>query len=70
MLSTFCPLGSFEYFLLSADFVSNSTFSKNSFRNTIRVPNSLDPDQHFVWPGLGQNCLQISSSDCTSRQKV
>ena len=25
--------------------ISKSTFSKNSFKNTIGVPNSLDPDQ-------------------------
>ena len=39
---------------------SKSTFSKNSFRNTIRVSNSLDLDQaqHFVKPDLGPNCLQ------------
>ena len=30
---------------LAADiFYSKLTFSKNSFRNTIRVSNSLDPD--------------------------
>ena len=36
------------------------TFSKKSFRNTIRVSNSLDPDQagHFVGPDLDPNCLQ------------
>ena len=36
------------------------TFTKNSFRNTIRVSNSLDPDQarRFVGPDLGPNCLQ------------
>ena len=30
------------------------------FFNTIRVSNSLDPDQarHFVGPDLGPNCLQ------------
>ena len=35
-------------------------FSKKSFRNTIRVSNSLDPDQDRlnVGPGLGPNCLQ------------
>ena len=27
------------------DIFSKSTFSNNSFRNTIRVSNSLDPDQ-------------------------
>ena len=41
-------------------FFSESTFSKKSFRNTIRVSNSLDTDQaqHFVWPDLGPNCLE------------
>ena len=40
-------------------------FSKNSFRNIIRVSNSLDPDQarHFVRPNLGPNCLQKLSAD-------
>ena len=43
------------------------TFWKNSFRNTIRVLNSLVPDQswHFVEPGLGSNCLQSLSEDNT-----
>ena len=33
--------------------------------NTIRVSNSLDPDQarHFVRPDLGPNCLQRLSAD-------
>ena len=37
-----------------------STFLKISFRNIIRVSNSLDPDQDrpFVSPDLGLNCLQ------------
>ena len=36
--------------LLSADFFFKINFFKNSFRNTIRMSNSLDPDQdiHFV----------------------
>ena len=40
--------------LLYSIFVSKSTFSKNSFRNTIRLSNSLDPDQawHIVGPDL------------------
>ena len=44
---------------------SKSTFSKNSFRNTIRVSNSLDSDQdrHYVAPDLGPNCLQRLSAD-------
>ena len=46
-------------------FFSKSTFSKNSFTNTIRVSNSLDPDlaRHFVGPDLGPNCLQRLSAD-------
>ena len=37
--------------------------------NTIRVSNSLDPDQarHYVGPGLGPNCLQRLSTEDTSR---
>ena len=67
-----CLLGSLTCFLSSADFFSNTHFSKYSFRNTIRVPNSLDPDhaRRFVGPDLGPNCLQKSSVDDTSRQKV
>ena len=40
-------------------------FSKYSFRNTIIVSNSLDPDQyrHSVDPDLGPNCLQRLSAD-------
>ena len=39
---------------------SKSISSKISFGNTIRVSNSLDPDQarRFVGPDLGPNCLQ------------
>ena len=53
----------------SADFFSKATFLKNSFRNTIRVSNSLDSDQapHFVGPDLGPNCFQRLSADDTSR---
>ena len=43
---------------------------KNSFRNTIRVSYSLDPDQarHFVGPDLGPNCLQrLSGSKLFAR---
>ena len=46
---------------LSVEF-SNITFSKNSFRNTIRVSNSLDPD-------LGLNSLQRLSTDDKSCHK-
>ena len=46
--------------LSSADFFPKLTFSKVSFRMTIRVSNGLDPDQdrHFVGPDLGPNYLQ------------
>ena len=42
--------------LSSADFFQNKLFSNNSFRNTIRVSNGLDPDQ-------GHNCLQRLPAD-------
>ena len=57
----------FMLLVLTADFFSKLTFSKKSFRNTIRlrVSNSLGPDQdgHSVSPDLGSNCLQRLSSD-------
>ena len=54
---------------MSADFFSKSIFSKNSFRNTIVVSKSLDPDQagRSVGPDLGPNCLQKLSADDTRR---
>ena len=60
----------FAWLLSSADFFQNQFFSKNS--NTIKVSNSLDPDQarHFVGPDLGPNCLQRLSEDDTCRQRV
>ena len=44
--------------LSSAHFFKINRF-KIFFRNTIRVSNSLDPDQdrHSVGPDLGPNCL-------------
>ena len=50
-------------FLSSADFFQNQLF-----RKTIRVSNSLDPDQgrHIVGSDLGPNCLQKLSA----RQRV
>ena len=61
----------FHAYLLSGDF-SISTFLKNTFKDTIRVSNSLDPDQarHFVGHDPGPNCLQRSSADATSRQRA
>ena len=51
---------------------SKVTFSKNSFRNTIGVSNSLGPDQvrHSVGHDLGPNCVQRLSADDTSSQRV
>ena len=47
------------------DFFSKSNLKENSFRNTLRVSNSLEPDQdpHSVGPGLGPICLQRLSAD-------
>ena len=57
--------------LSSADFFFKINFLKNPFRNTIRVSNSLDPDQtrHFVGSDLDPNCLQMLTADDTSRQR-
>ena len=46
-------------------FFSKSTFSKNYLRNSIRVLNSLDPDQirRSVGADLDPNCLQKLSAD-------
>ena len=51
--------------------LSKSTLSKYFLWNTIRVSNSLDPDQarQNVGPDLGLNCLQRLSADDTSRQR-
>ena len=58
---TLCPLGNCSHFLFlsSTDFFQNQLFEKKKFRNTIRVLNSLDPDQarRSVGPDLGPNCL-------------
>ena len=55
--------------LLSADFFSKLTFSKSSFRNTIRVSHNLDTDQdrHSVGPDLGPSCLQRLSAEDKNR---
>ena len=52
----------FLIFLSSAGFFK--TFSKISFRNTIRVSNSLDPGQagQNIRPDLGPSCLQRSAA--------
>ena len=45
LILTICRLGNFACFFIVCGFFSKLTFPKNSFRNTIRVSNSLDPDQ-------------------------
>ena len=47
------------FLFLYADFFSKLAFLKHSF-NTIRVLNSLDPDQdrQNIGPDLGPNCYQ------------
>ena len=49
----------------SADFFQNNFCLKTSFRNTMRVSNSLVPDQaqHFVGPDLGLNCSERLLAD-------
>ena len=55
----------FHAFVVFCWLFSKLTLSENSFRNPIRVSNSLDSDQdrHFVGPDLGLNCLQSLSTD-------
>ena len=57
---TLCMLGNFHAFVVACCLFSKLNVSKNSFRNTIKVSNCLDPDQdrHSVGPDLGPNCLQ------------
>ena len=59
---TLCMLGNFSCPLLTFFRIN---FFKKSFRNIIRVPNSIDSDQdrHPVSPDLGPNCLQSLSAD-------
>ena len=58
---TLCMLGNFSKHFCCLLIFSKLFFEKKkSFRNTIRVSNSLDPDQarHIVGPDLYPNCLQ------------
>ena len=65
-------LGNFFMLLFSsADFFfSKLAFSKSSFRNTIIVSNSLDPEQahYYVGPELGPICLQSLSADIKGKK--
>ena len=55
-------------FLSSAYFFQDQLF-QNPFSNTIRMSNSLDPDQarRSVGPDLVPNCLQKLSADETKK---
>ena len=59
-------------FLSSAVFFQNQLSRKKYFRNTIRVSNSLDPDQArpYVGPDQGPKCFQRLSAEDISRQRV
>ena len=52
--------------------LSSFTFSKTSFRNTIRVSNGFDPDQDrcYVSANLGLNCLQRLSEDDKKQEEL
>ena len=59
-------LGNCSCFFLSTDFVKNHVFTNKSHRATIRVSNSVDPDEALYSVGLhlGSNCLQrLSTGD-------
>ena len=63
---TFCILGNFSCFCCRLITLFHyELFSKNSFKNKIRVSNELDPDQdrHSVSPDWDSNCLQRLSAD-------
>ena len=68
---TLCLLGNFACLLSSANLIFRNQLSQNYFRNTIRVSNSLDPDQarHYVGPDQGSNCFQNVSVDVTRSQR-
>ena len=69
---TLCLLGNFVCIFAVVAFFQNQLAWKQSFRDTIRVPNSLDPNlaRHFVGPDLGPNCLQRCSTKDTSKQAI
>ena len=70
---TLCMLGNFLCLCCRLPtFFSILTFSKNSFRNTIRMSNGLDQDQDqcSVHPDLGTNCLLRLSADDESQNII
>ena len=66
------PERNLMHFLSSTVFFFQNPFFQKNFRTTMRMSNSLDPDQarHFVGPNLGPNCLQKLSANDTRRHIV
>ena len=71
---TLCMLGNFACFFVVCGFFFKINFSKKSLRNTIRVSNSLDPDQaeRFVGPDIlsGLIWVQTVCKDYQQTSKV
>ena len=75
LVNTFCPILCHKNKILKcnvftfAQYILKLTFSKTSFRNTIRVSKVLDQDKdrHSVGPDLDPNCLKRLSADDKSR---
>ena len=67
-----CLLGYSACFLSSTEIFFKINFLEKSFSITVRVSNSIDPDQdlEFVGPDPGPDCLQRSSPDDTGKQSV
>ena len=61
---TLCMLGDFSCSCCRLLTFFKINFFKNPIKNTIRLSNSLDPDQgqHSVGPDLGPDCLQRLSA--------
>ena len=62
------PASFFCDFCHSADFFFKVKFFKKVFRVSYRL--ELGQAQYFIEPDLGKNCLQLVSSDVTSRQRI
>ena len=71
-IKTLCMLGNCSCYFVICVFFQNQLSRKNYFRNTIRVSNSLDPDQArpYVGPDQGPKCFQRLSAEDISRQTV
>ena len=54
--------------LLTADFFQNQSFKKNSFKNVIRVSNSLDPDQGLIYCRSKNVCKSYQQSNLVGKE--